>query len=71
MTTNIMEQYIKNTKVFIKDFTKLFFLDKYNEEISKEYIEAYIEARIYNFGDNTQRYFYKRIYTLSIMFLCI
>ena len=62
MTTNIMEQYIKNTKVFIKNFTKMFFLEKYNEEISNEYIETYIDSRIYNFGDDSQRFFYRRIY---------
>lgn len=62
MTTNIMEQYVKNTKVFIKEFTKMFFLEKYNEEISNEYIDTYIDSRIYNFGETSQRFFYRRIY---------
>ena len=62
MTTNIMEQYVKNTKVFIKEFTKMFFLEKYNEDISNEYIDTYIDSRIYNFGETSQRFFYRRIY---------
>ena len=51
MTSNLMEQYVKNTKTFIKNFTKMFFAEEYNEDISKEYIETYIDARIYNFGE--------------------
>ena len=61
MTTNLMEQYIKNTEGFINDFTKAFFADNFNEKISKEYISTYIDARIYNFGDEEQKFFYKRI----------
>ena len=66
MTSNIMEQYIKNTTVFIKNFTKMFFGQKYNEDISNEYISTYIEARIYNYGDETHRFFYRRIYASLI-----
>ena len=66
MTSNIMEQYIKNTKLFIRDFTKMFFAQKYNEDISNEFISTYIEARIYNFGDVTHRFFYRRIYASLI-----
>jgi len=62
MTSNIMEQYIKNTKVFINNFTKIFFAENYNEKISNEYIDTYIDARIYNFGETSQRFFYRRIY---------
>ncbi len=62
MASNIMEQYVKKTKTFLKEFTKMFFAEKYNEEISNEYISKYIEARIYNFGDNEHRFFYRRIY---------
>ena len=62
MTTNIMQQYIKITKNFIKTFTKMFLAEKYNEKISNEYIKTYIEARIYNFGEEKQRFFYRRIY---------
>ena len=62
MTNNIMEKYIKITTTFIKDFTKMFFAEKYNEEIAKEYISTYIDARIYNFGEDSQKFFYRRIY---------
>ena len=62
MASNIMEQYVKKTKTFLKEFTKMFFAEKYNEEISNEYISKYIDARIYNFGDNEHRFFYRRIY---------
>ena len=66
MTTNIMQQYLKITKNFIKTFTKLFLAEKYNEKISNEYIKTYIEARIYNFGEEKQRFFYRRIYETLI-----
>lgn len=62
MTSNLMEQYIKNTKTFLKNFTKMFFAEKYNEEISNELISTYIDARIYNYGEENQRFFYRRIY---------
>jgi len=61
MTTNIMQQYIKNTKSFLKNFTMLFLSEKYNEKISNELINSYIEARVYNFGDSEFTFFYKRI----------
>ena len=62
MTSNLMEQYIKNTKTFLKNFTKMFFAEKYNEKISNELISTYIDARIYNYGEENQRFFYRRIY---------
>lgn len=61
MTNNLMEQYVKNTITFIKNFTKMFLAEKYNEEISNEYISTYIDSRIYNFGEEEQRFFYSRI----------
>ena len=62
MTSNIMEQYVKNTKSFIKSFTKMFFAEKYNEKISNEFISAYIESRVYSYGEAVDRFFYRRIY---------
>lgn len=62
MASNLMEQYIKITSNFIKNFTKMFFAEKYDEEISRQFIETYLEARIYNFGDDTQKFFYRKIY---------
>ena len=62
MTSNLMEQYIKTTTTFLKNFTKMFLAEKYNEEISNEYIAAYIDSRIYNYGETEQKFFYKRIY---------
>ncbi len=61
MTTNIMQQYIKNTKNFLKEFTRLYMGQYYNEKMSNELIDAYIEARIYNYGDDSRVFFYKRI----------
>ena len=63
MVSNIMEQYVKNTRNFLKNFTKMFFAEKYNEEISNEFISTYIDARIYNFGVAEHRFFYRRIYS--------
>ena len=63
MVSNIMEQYVKNTRNFLKNFTKMFFAEKYNEEISNEFISTYIDARIYNFGVSEHRFFYRRIYS--------
>ena len=62
MTTNLMDQYINITKVFIKDFTKLFLEEEYKEEISKEFISTYIDSRIYNYSGTNEKFFYKRIY---------
>ena len=61
MTANLMDQYIQNTRNNIKDFTKMFFGEEYNEEISNEYIDTYIESRIYNFGEGEDKFFYIRI----------
>ena len=62
MTSNLMDKYIKHTKTFLKNFTKMFFAEKYNEKISNEFISTYIDSRIYNYGDDTQRFFYRKIY---------
>ena len=62
MTSNLMEQYIKKTTTFLKNFTKMFLAEKYDETVSNEYIDAYIDSRIYNFGETEQKFFYKRIY---------
>ena len=62
MTTNLMEQYLNITKLFIKEFTKLFLEEEYKEDISKEFISAYIDSRIYNYSGNNEKFFYKRIY---------
>ena len=62
MTSNLMEQYIKKTTTFLKNLTKMFLAEKYDETVSNEYIDAYIDSRIYNFGETEQKFFYKRIY---------
>ena len=62
MTSNLMQQYIKMTETFLSDFSQLFLSELYNEKISKEYINTYIEARMYNLGEEESRFFYKRIY---------
>ena len=62
MTTNIMQSYINKTKHFIKEFDKTFFLNEYDKEIEKRYIETYIDSRIYNYGEEKSRFFYRRIY---------
>ena len=61
MTSNLTDQYIKIIKNGIKDFTKMFFGEEYNEEISNEYIDTYIESRIYNYGEGDDKFFYIRI----------
>ncbi len=61
MTNNVMETYIKISKSFLKKFTKAFFAEKYDEKISNEYIDVYMDARIYSFGDENQKFFYKKI----------
>lgn len=66
MTTNIMQSYINRIEKFLKDFNKVFFLEEYDKEIEKNYIETYIDARIYNFGEEKQRYFYRRIFASLI-----
>ena len=66
MTTNIMQAYINRTEKFLKDFNKMFFLEEYDKEIEQEYIETYIDARIYNYGEEKQRFFYRRIFASLI-----
>lgn len=66
MTTNIMQPYINRTEKFLKDFNKMFFLEEYDKEIEQKYIETYIDARIYNYGEERQRYFYRRIFASLI-----
>ena len=61
MKKNLMERNVKQTREFIKAFTKAFLAELYNEEISNSFINRYIRSRIYNEVDNEQRYFYKRI----------
>ena len=61
MKTNLMERNVKQTREFIKAFTKAFFAELYNEEISNFFINRYIQSRIYNEVESDQRYFYKRI----------
>ena len=61
MTNNVMETYIKISKNFLKKFTKAFFAEKYEEKISNEYIETYMDARIYSYGDENQKFFYKTL----------
>ena len=68
MTTNIMQSYINRIEKFLKDFNKVFFLEEYDKEIEKNYIETYIDARIYNFGEEKQRYFYRRIFAKTTLF---
>ncbi len=62
MTVNLMELYIKNVKIFLKDFTKTFFDNKYVDAISNEYINTYIDSRFYNIKEESGRYFYTTIY---------
>lgn len=66
MTTNIMQSYIDRTEIFLKDFNKIFFQGEYDKEIEQRYIETYIDARIYNFGEEKQRFFYRRIFASLI-----
>ena len=61
MTNNVMETYMKISKNFLKKFTKAFFAEKYDEKVSNEYIEAYMDARVYSYGDENQKFFYKKI----------
>lgn len=67
MAYNPMEQYIKNVKSFLKDFSKLFLQEKYNEKISNGYIDTYVDARICNFTQGNHIFFYKRIYESLIV----
>ena len=48
MVDNIMNNYIKITKKFVTNFTKAFFLEYYDEDISNEFISTYIDARIWS-----------------------
>lgn len=63
MPNNLMEQYVKNTRKFIENYSKLYLGDLYQKKISDEYIDVYIESRIHNYGESEQKFFYKRIYT--------
>lgn len=66
MVTNLMENYLKIKTEFIKNFTKMFFLNDYNDEISNEYMSAYIDSRVYNYAETYDRFFYRRIYSVLL-----
>lgn len=46
---NITSEYIKNTKKSINEYLELIFKDKKNQRISNKLLEAYVEARYYNY----------------------
>lgn len=49
---NIVKQYIELARKNLTEYMKLIFDDKYDKEISDEYIEKYINTRYYNYVEN-------------------
>lgn len=49
---NIVNEYIELQKESIEEYIKLIFVDKYDKQISDEYIEKYINTRYYNYVEN-------------------
>lgn len=60
---NIIEKHISNVEKRFKKYNNLVLKSRYDKDISDGLIQAYIEARYYNYGtDETIRFFYRRIY---------
>ena len=53
MITNIVDRYVNIVKEEFKDYSKLILGKNFNTEIFNNYLENYIEARYYNFVEDT------------------
>ena len=58
---NLMDQYIEFTVRKLKKYIKMIFRTQYDEDIVKEYMKTYINARYYNVNANETRMFYRKI----------
>ena len=58
---NLMDQYIDFTNKKLRKYIKMIFRTKYDEDIVKEYLKTYTNARYYNVNGNTTRVFYRKI----------
>lgn len=64
---NIIGTHISNVKKRLKKYNSLILKTKYNKVFSDELVQAYIDARYYNYNmDNKIRVFYRRIYNAII-----
>ena len=60
---NVIEKHISNVEKRFKKYNNLVLKSRYDKDISDGLIQAYIEARYYNYGtDETIRFFYRRVY---------
>ena len=65
---NIIEKHISKTEKRFKKYLSIILKSKYDKEIAEELIQAYIDARYYNFDvDNSIKFFYRRIYNSLIL----
>lgn len=60
---NIFEKYINSTQKRLKKYNSLILKSRYDKTISDELVQAYIDARYYNYDVNPDiKVFYRRIY---------
>lgn len=60
---NIFEKYISSTQKRLKKYNSLILKSRYDKTISDELVQAYIDARYYNYDVNPDiKVFYRRIY---------
>lgn len=58
---NLMDQYIDFTTKKLKKYIKMIFRTQYDEDIVKEYMKTYTNARYYNVNASETRMFYRKI----------
>lgn len=58
---NLMDEYIDFTSKKIKKYIKMILRNKYNEDITQEFLKTYINSRYYNINEDSSRAFYLKI----------
>ena len=58
---NLMDEYIDFTSKKIKKYAKMILRNKYNEDITQEFLRTYINSRYYNINEDSSRPFYLKI----------
>lgn len=53
MSVNIANEFVKNNKKILEEYLELIFGDKIAKRLNSKFLDAYIEARYYNYGDDS------------------
>ena len=58
---NLMDEYIDFTSKKIKKYIKMILRNKYNEDITQDFLKTYVNSRYYNINEESSRPFYLKI----------